>query len=258
MGAFHLQRHFEAQGHTVKIIAPHYVKLFLKGQKNDGNDAQAICIAVQQPHMRFVPKKSIIQQDIQGLHRARQRLVNRRVALISQMRGLLLERGVAIAKSASIAQRTIPEIISTFHAFLLQIKAVFRESEVCQRIAKIRGVGPKTATAVVAAVGDRADFKNGRHLTAWMDLVPRQHSSGDRRVLLGISKRGSQHLRTLLVHGGRPVVRTAQRKSDPASVWVDELRERRGYNRAAVTVTNKNARVIWALLQHSGEYRANP
>lgn len=283
-GAFHWQRHFEAQGHTVKIIAPQYVKPFLKGQKNDGNDAQAICIAVQQPHMRFVPKKSIIQQDIQGLHRARQRLVNHRVALISQMRGLLLERGVAIAKSASIAQRTIPEIINnpriditeltrdiigTLHAFLLQlnekirhfdkqIEAVFRESDVCQRIAKIRGVGPKTATAVVAAVGDGADFKNGRHLAAWMGLVPRQHSSGDRRVLLGISKRGSQHLRTLLVHGGRSVVRTAQRKSDPASEWVNELRERRGYNRAAVAVANKNARVIWALLQHGGEYRANP
>lgn len=283
-GAFHWQRHFESQGHTVKIIAPQYVKPFVKGQKNDGNDAQAICIAVQQPHMRFVPKKSIIQQDIQGLHRARQRLVNHRTALISQMRGLLLERGVAIPKSASVAQRTIPEIITnpgiditeltrdiigTLHAFLLQlnekikyfdrqIEAVFRESEVCQRIAKIRGVGPKTATAVVAAVGDGEDFKNGRHLAAWMGLVPRQHSSGDRRILLGISKRGSQHLRTLLVHGGRSVVRTAQRKSDPASEWVNELRERRGYNRAAVAVANKNARVIWALLHHGGEYRANP
>lgn len=154
-GAFHWQRHFEAQGHTVKIIAPQYVKPFVKGQKSDGNDARAICIVVQKPHMRFVPKKSIIQQDIQGLHRARQRLVNHRVALISQMRGLLLERGVAIAKSASIAQRTIPEIINnpmiditeltrdiigTLHAFLLQlnekiryfdrqIEAVFRESD---------------------------------------------------------------------------------------------------------------------------------
>lgn len=200
------------------------------------------------------------------------------------LRGLLLERGVAIAKSASFAQRTIPEIINnpriditeltrdiigTLHAFLLQlnekiryfdkqIEAVFRESDVCQRIARIRGVGPRTATAVVAAVGDGADFKNGRHLAAWMGLVPRQHSSGDRRVLLGISKRGSQHLRTLLVHGGRSVVRTAQRKSDPASQWVNELRERRGYNRAAVAVANKNARVISALLQNGGEYRANP
>ena len=134
-GAFYWQRRFESQGHTVKIIAPQYVKPFVKGQKNDGNDAEAICIAVQQPHMRFVPKKSLIQQDIQGLHRARQRLVNHRVALISQMRGLLLERGVAIAKSASVAQRLIPEIINnpkiditeptrdiigTLYAFLLQ------------------------------------------------------------------------------------------------------------------------------------------
>lgn len=283
-GAFYWQRRFESQGHTVKIITPQYVKPFVKGQKNDGNDAEAICIAVQQPHMRFVPKKSLIQQDIQGLHRARQRLVNHRVALIFQMRGLLLERGVAIAKSASVVQWLIPEIINnpkiditeltrdiigTLYAFLLQlnekikyfdkqIEAVFRDSEVCQRIAKVRGIGPKTATAVVAAVGDGADFKNGRHLAAWMGLVPRQHSSGDRKVLLGISKRGSQHLRTLLVHGGRSVVRTAQRKSDPASEWVNQLRERRGYNRAAVAVANKNARVIWALLQNGGEYRANP
>ena len=250
-GAFYWQRRFESQGHTVKIIAPQYVKPFVKGQKNDGNDAEAICIAVQQPHMRFVPKKSLIQQDIQGLHRARQRLVNHRVALISQMRGLLLERDVAIAKSASVAQRLTPEIINnpkiditeltrdiigTLYAFLLQlnekikyfdkqIEAVFRDSEVCQRIAKVRGIGPKTATAVIAAVGDGADFKNGRHLAAWMGLVPR---------------------------------RTARRKSDPASEWVNQLRERRGYNRAAVAVANKNARVIWALLQHGGEYRANP
>jgi len=282
-GAFYWQRRFEEHGHTVKVIAPQYVRPFGRGQKNDSNDAEAICTAVQQPNMRFVPNKSVEQQDIQAVHRARQRLVNHRTALISQMRGLLLERGVAIAKSASRAQRLIPQIISdptvditdmtreiigTLFDFLLQINEkikgfdvkinrIFRESSVCQRIAKISGIGPKTATAIVAAVGDGCDFKNGRHMAAWMGLVPRQHSSGDRQVLMGISKRGDKNLRTLLVHGGRAVVRTAVKKNDTRSQWVNQLRERRGYNRAAVAVANKNARIIWALLRHGDEYHAS-
>jgi len=281
-GAYYWQRRFEECGHTVKIMAPQYVRPFGRGQKNDGNDAEAICTAVQQPNMRFVPSRNTEQQDIQALHRARQRLVNHRTALVSQMRGLLLERGVAIAKSMSRAQRLIPQIIAdpninltditretigVLYDFLLQINekvkffdgkinSVFRASPVCQRIAKVSGVGPKTATAMVAAVGDGRDFKNGRHMAAWMGLVPRQHSSGDRQVLMGISKRGDKNLRTLLVHGGRAVVRTAAKKTDPKSQWVNQLRERRGYNRAAVGVANKNARIIWALLKHGDEYRA--
>ena len=158
------------------------------------------------------------------------------------------------------------EIVASLYAFMLQIDerirafdrkidAIFKASEVCQRIAKIRGIGPKTATAMVAAIGDGSDFKNGRHLAAWLGLVPRQHSSGDRRVMMGISKRGSQHLRTLLVHGARAVVRTAVRKTDPRSMWVNELRQRRGYNRATVAVANKNARVIWAVLTSGEPYR---
>src|ERR1700720_3163701 len=231
--------------------------------------------------MRFVPKKTLEQQDIQALHRARQRLVNHRTALISQMRGLLLDRGIAIAVSATRARRLIPkilsdsndeltemmrEIVSSLYAFMLQIDerikafdrkitAIFKASDVCQRIAKIRGIGPKTATAMIAAIGD-GSFKNGRHLAAWLGLVPRQHSSGDRKVMMGITKRGSQHLRTLLVHGARAVVRTAVRKTDSRSVWVNELRQRRGYNRATVAVANKNARVIWAVLTSGEPYRA--
>jgi transposase len=281
-GAFYWQRQFEKYGHTVKIIAPQYVKPFVRRQKTDSNDAEAICTAVQQPNMRFVPTKTLEQQDIQALHRARQRLVNHRTALISQMRGLLLDRGVAIGVSATRARSMIPkilneesddlssltrEIIASLYDFMLQIDArirffdrkidaIFKESEACQRIAQISGVGPKTATAMIAAIGDGSDFKNGRHLAAWLGLVPRQHSSGDRRVMLGISKRGSQHLRTLLVHGARAVVRTAVRKKDPRSTWVNELRERRGHNRATVAVANKNARVIWAVLRTGEPYRA--
>lgn len=281
-GAFYWQRKFEALGHQVKIISPQYVKPFVRRQKNDGNDAEAICVAARQPHMRFVPKKSVEQQDIQALHRARQRMVNHRTAVVSQIRGLLLDRGYAFGKSITRARRMIPEILSDLDneltdlareaigelyellqdldcriaSFDKKIDRVFRQSEVCQRIARIKGVGPKTATAIVAAVGDGSEFQNGRHLAAWLGLVPRQHSSGEKSVLMGISKRGSQQLRTLLIHGGRAVVRTAGSKTDPIAVWVNQLRERRGYNRAAVAVANKNARIIWAVLRTGEPYCA--
>lgn len=281
-GAFYWQRQFEKHGHVVMIMAPQYVKPFVRRQKNDTNDAEAICTAVQQPNMRFVPRKSIEQQDIQALHRARQRLVNHRTALISQMRGLLLDRGIAIGVAATRARRMIPQVLAepdeeltdlmretlrSLYAFMQQIDehirvfdkqidAIFKANPNCQRIAKIAGVGPKTATAMIAAIGDGSDFKNGRHLAAWLGLVPRQHSSGDRRVMMGISKRGNQHLRTLLVHGARAVVRTAVRKTDTRSSWVNDLRKRRGHNRATVAVANKNARVIWAVLRSGEQYRA--
>lgn len=281
-GAFYWARKFEAFGHQVKIISPQYVKPFVRRQKNDGNDAEAICTAARQPHIPFVPKKSVEQQDIQALHRARQRMVNHRTAVVSQIRGLLLDRGFAIAKSITRARRLIPDILANFDneltpmardaigelydlfrdldrritSFDRKIDEVFRNSEVCQRIAKIKGVGPKTATAIVAAIGDGAEFKNGRHLAAWVGLVPRQFSSGDRKVLMGISKRGSQHLRSLLVHGARAVVRTAPNKTDSNNQWVNQLRERRGFNRATVAVANKNARIIWAVLRTGEPYRA--
>src|SRR5215467_5548416 len=132
--------------------------------------------------------------------------------------------------------------------------AVFKANPACQRIARIKGVGPKTATAMVAAIGDGADFKNGRHLAAWLGLVPRQHSSGDKRITMGESKRGSEHLRSLLVHGARAVVRTAPNKHDRQNQWVNDLRERRGFNRATVAVANKTARIIWAVLRTGEPY----
>lgn len=280
-GAFFWQRQFEAFGHEVRIIAPQHVKPFGRRQKNDRNDAEAIAIAITQPRMRFVPKKSVTQQDIQSLHRARRRMVNHRTALVSQMRGILLDRGIAFGQSITRARRMIPEIINDgsndltdlcreilsslmdlmreidkrVREFDQRIDQVFRSTEACQRVGRIRGVGPKTATAVIAAVGDGKDFDNGRHMAAWLGLVPRQHSSGDRTILMGISKRGDQHLRTLLVHGARAVVRTAAGKSDQFSQWVNALRERRGMNRAIVAVANKNARIIWALLAKNEEYR---
>lgn len=281
-GAFYWARKFEALGHQVKIISPQYVKPFVRRQKNDGNDAEAICTAARQPHIPFVPKKTLEQQDIQALHRARQRMVNHRTAVVSQIRGLLLDRGFAIAKSITRARRLVPDILANFDneltpmardaigelydlfrdldrriaSFDKKIEQVFRNSETCQRIATIKGVGPKTATAIVAAIGDGAEFKNGRHLAAWVGLVPRQFSSGDRKVLMGISKRGNQHLRSLLVHGARAVVRTAPDKADLNNQWVNQLRERRGFNRATIAVANKNARIIWAVLRTGEPYRA--
>ena len=281
-GAFYWARKFEALGHQAKIISPQYVKPFVRRQKNDGNDAEAICTAARQPHIPFVPKKTVAQQDIQALHRARQRMVNHRTAVVSQIRGLLLDRGFAIAKSITRARRAIPGILSDLDneltamareaiaelydlfcdlerriaSFDKKIDRVFRESEDCQRIAKIKGVGPKTATAIVAAIGDGSEFKNGRHLAAWVGLVPRQHSSRDRTVLMGISKRGNQHLRSLLVHGARAVVRTAPSKTNPNNEWVNQLRKRRGFNRATVAVANENARIIWAVLRKGETYRA--
>lgn len=281
-GAFYWQRQFEAAGHRVRIIAPQYVKPFVQHQKNDRNDAMAICRALRQPNMKFVPGKTIEQQDIQALHRGRQRLVNHRTALVAQMRGLLLDRGIAFAQSISRARREIRSLLEDtasdlsdlFRSMLAQLYAcllgldrqiawfdseiekVFRASDTCRRLSKIRGVGPKTATAIVAAVGDAAEFSNGRHLAAWMGLVPRQHSSGNRQRLLGISKRGDRHLHTLLIHGARAVVRTAQARDDAQSAWIRNLQARRGAAKTIVAVANKNARVIYAMLRKQTEFRA--
>ncbi len=281
-GAFYWQRQFEAAGHQVRIIAPQYVKPFAQHQRNDRNDAAAVCRAVQQPNMKFVPGKTVEQQDIQALHRGRQRLVNHRTALVSQMRGLLLDRGVAFAQSITRARREIgllleegsPELSELFRSMLSQLYAcfialdrqtawfdseierIFRSSDTCRRLSKIRGVGPKTATAIVAAVGDGAEFTNGRHLAAWMGLVPRQHSSGNRQRLFGISKRGDRHLRTLLIHGARAVVRTSTSRDDAQSAWIRALKARRGAAKTIVAVANKNARVIFAMLKKGTEFRA--
>ncbi|MGK3126453.1 IS110 family transposase [Candidatus Pantoea formicae] len=281
-GAFYWQREFEKLGHKVKIISPQYVKPFIRGQKNDGNDAQAIAVALMQPTMQFVPPKSPEQQDIQALHRARQRIVNHRTATICQIRGLLLDRGISIGTAMSRARRAVPLILEDgenglsirmrktiaelyelfidlekrINFFDKEIETVFRQSAECQRIAKVKGIGPKTATAVVAAIGNGQEFKNGRHFAAWLGLVPRQHSSGDRRVLMNITKKGDKYLRTLLIHGARAVVRVATNNNDGSlNQWVNQLKERRGFNKTTVAVANKNARIIWSILRHETEYQ---
>ncbi|MBE5539398.1 IS110-like element ISSaen1 family transposase [Salmonella enterica subsp. enterica serovar Gallinarum] len=281
-GAFYWQCEFEKLGHKVKVISPQYVRPFVRGQKNDGNDAQAIAVALMQPTMQFVPPKSPEQQDIQALHRARQRIVNHRTATVCQIRGLLLDRGIPIGSAVSRARRAIPLILEDaenglssrmrrtiaelydlfndlgrrIHFFDKEIETVFRQSEACPRIAKVKGIGPKTATAVVAAIGKGTEFKNGRHFAAWLGLVPRQHSSGDRQVLMNMTKKGDKHLRTLFIHGARAVVRVATNNNDGhMNQWVNQLKERRGFNKTTVAVANKNARIIWSMLRNDTGYQ---
>lgn len=279
--AHHWAREFRRFGHDVRLISPQFVRPFVKGSKNDGNDAEAICEAMQRPNMRFVPIKTIEQQDIQSLHRVRSRLVSERTALVCQIRGILAERGIVFAKALTRVRREVPviaqdlnnpltpilrtmltELMDELSALDVRIKrfdhhidAVFQSNEACQRIARIEGVGPKTATAFVAAIGDPHEFKNGRHFAAWLGLVPRQRSSGDRQLLLGITKRGDKYLRTLLVHGARAVLRTAPKKNDAKHAWALEVASRRGAPKAIVAIANKIARVIWVLLAKKEDYR---
>lgn len=281
-GANYWCRQFIALGHTAKLISPQFVKPFVKTNKNDRNDSEAICEAASRPTMRFVSPKSIEQEDIQAVHRVRSRLIQERTALINQIRGLLIEYGIAIPQGANKIRKALPEILedaenelshltrilfSELYEELLEknrkitmydqkIESIFKSNSMCQKISKIEGVGPMTATAIVATMGDPKIFKNGRHFASYLGLVPRQFSSGNKERLLGISKRGDVYTRTLLIHGGRSVVRQVGRdKEDARSRWICSLKERRGSNRAAVAVANKNARIIWALLAKNEEYK---
>ena len=280
-GAHHWVRVFKSHGHVVRMIAPQFVKPYVKSNKNDAVDAEAICEAVQRPSMRFVPEKCIEQQDMQSLHRIRSQIVARRTAQANQVRGLLLEYGVTIPKGISYIRRQIPLILEDadnglsdlFRGLLNDLylefvhldervdaleetlKALCAQSEDCQRLLTIPGVGLLSATALVAAIGDIHAFKNGRELAAWLGLVPRQHSTGGKATLMGISKRGDTYLRTLLIHGGRTVVRVAEKHQDRKNQWVCEVEQRRGKNIAAVAVANKNARIVWALLSKQTTYR---
>lgn len=279
--AHYWAREFERQGHSVRLIGAQYVKPFVKSQKNDRNDAEAICEAAQRPNMRFVPVKSSEQQDIQAAHRLRGLLVKHQTALVNQLRGLLAEYGIVVRQGRSSIYKALPDILEDaanglsgfvrriFADLYAQLKAVmqqirqadtrlvelFSRSAPCQRIAEIPGVGPLTSTAIVAAVGDAKSFRNGRHLAAWLGLIPAQSSSGGKVRLLGITKRGDKYLRSLLIHGARTVCRYVTGKTDRESRWLQALIERRGMNRAAVALANKRARTIQALLASGTAYQ---
>ena len=262
-------------GQEVKLINPRFVKPYVKTNKNDFNDAEAICEAASRKNMRFVTPKSVEQQDIQSIHRIRTRLVQQRTALVNQARGLLAEYGITIEQGINNFRSTIMEILEDAEnglSFVIReclneayqelvsvderisnydnkINNILENSAACKKIEKIPGVGPMTATAIIACIGEKAEgFESGRHLSAYFGLVPRQRSSGNKINLLGISKRGNSHMRTLLIHGARSAMIAAAKKEDKNSKWVTGLKERIGFNKAAVALANKNARIIWALL----------
>lgn len=268
-------------GHEVRLISPQFVKPYVKSNKNDRNDAEAICEAIGRPSMRFVPPKSAEQLEIQAVHRIRQRMVANRTRLVNQVRGLMAEHGVVVARDITRLRHALVQIVEDEEGGLSQlfrdilrdirdelaeldgriagynrrIRNLFRSNEMCHRIGKIEGIGPITATALVAAIGDRTCFKNGRQFAAWLGLVPKQKSSGGKARLFGISKRGDRYLRTLMIHGARAVLGKAGGKEDPRSQWICRVRERRHPNVVAVALANKNARIVWSVLSREQEYR---
>lgn len=274
-------RQLKRIGHDVKLMAPQRVKPYIGSTKNDYKDAEGICEAVSRPKMLFVPAKGIEQQDIQSVHRIRRRLVESRTALSNQIRGLLSEYGIVLAKGISHIRNGLLKIIDDVENELTantremmgdlydelmmldgkikrydeKLETIFKTNEICKKLEKIEGVGPITATAAVASIGDAKIFKNGRQMAAWLGLTPRQYSSGEKQRLGGISKKGDCYLRSLLVHGARSVIRSCVKKEDPKSRWVNDKVARRGKNKAAVALANKNARTIWALLAKGENYR---
>jgi transposase len=282
-GAHYWAREMRKLGHDVRIMSPQFVTPYRKSHKNDPNDAAAICEAVSRPHMRFVPIKEVEHQDIQALHRARQLLIKQRTALCNQVRGLLREYGIVVGQGIHRLRTSLPTLLEApdnnltcvsrelFRELYQQLVwlderigvmdekllQVFATTESCQRLADIEGVGPMIATALYAAVPQPHVFHNGRHLAAWLGLVPRQHSTGGKSLLLGISKRGDRYLRALLIHGARAVVYRWKDKPNPSprARWLQQLIARRGINCATVALANKIARVAWVLLSHGVQYQ---
>jgi len=253
-GAHYWARRFREHGHEVKLMAPQFVAPYRKANKNDMRDAEAIAEALTRPTMRFVPVKSVAQQELQALHRVRERLMKARTALINATRGLLLEYGIVVPQGATTFRKHVlekwatedakltPHSLALFQQLLeelatlearvatydAQLAQVAQTHPVCQRLMTIPGLGALTATALVAAVSGATQFKNGRQFAAWLGLVPRQHSTGGKSRLLGMSKHGDSYLRKLLVHGARSCLRWVGRKRDRRSQWVQSLMERRG------------------------------
>jgi transposase len=279
-GAHHWARELESRGYIVKLIPPQFVKPYVKSNKNDANDAEAICEAMSRPGMRFVTVKSVAQQDIQATHRIRSELMSQRTAKANQIRGLVAEYGLVAPRTLYALRAAIPDWLedadndltdhfrSLLHGLWLDLVALddrLRELDraieqlansnpMTRRLQQLRGVGPMVATALIATVGDAGQYHKGRQMAASLGLTPRQCSSGDKQRLLGISKRGDVYLRTLLVHGARAVVSQAKHKDDRLSRWVTGIAQRRHPNVAAVALANKTARMAWAMLRNETDY----
>jgi len=279
--AHYWARKFSEFGHTVRLMAPQFVKAYVKTNKSDRNDAEAICEAVGRPNMRFVPVKTAPMQAVLAVHRARQGFVRARTAQANQIRGLLAEFGIVIPKGIWHIPKRLPEILEDGENGLpgmmrellqrlgenlkdmerqvgeleRQIMLWHRDSEPSRKLEAIAGIGPITASAFVATVGDAKSFKNARQVPAWLGMVPRHEGTGGKVMLGGISKRGDVYLRTLLIHGARAVIAHSESKPDQADAWLKKLLARRNKNVATVALAAKNARIAWALLAHQRSYQ---
>jgi len=279
-GAHHWGRELQALGYTVKLIPPQFVKPYVKSNKSDAKDAEAICEAMSRPNMRFVTVKRVEQQDIQATHRIRAELITQRTAKANQIRGLVAEYGLVAPKHLSSLRAAIPcwledaenGLTGDFRALLQGvwrdllllddrvgemdklIKRLADSNEDCVRLQQLRGIGPMIATALIASVGDARQYHKGRQMAAAIGITPKQHSSGDKHRLLGISKRGDVYLRTLMIHGARAVVARATHKDDRLSRWVTNIANKKHPNVAAVALANKTARMAWAMLRNKTDY----
>lgn len=280
-GAHDWARKFQGYGHEVRLIAPQYVKAYVRGNKNDYNDARAIGEAVVRPNMRFVGIKTVEQQDVQAVHRLREARVAERTALCNQIRGLLTEYGIVLPQGVGVLRKQLPRLLEDgenalsdifrpllarcyeqlqevdehIEFYTRELKRHAQQHEAIQRLQTIPGFGPIVASVFHAMVGDGRAYRKGRDVSAATGLVPKQHSSGGKETLLGISKRGDRYLRSLLVHGARSVVRHAVNKEDRLSRWINRLVAQRGINKATVALANKLARIGWAILRHNTVYK---
>jgi len=279
-GAHHWARELQSRGYTVKLIAPQFVKPYVKSNKNDAKDAEAICEAISRPNMRYVQVKSVPQQDIQATHRIRSELMSHRKAKANQIRGLVAEYGLVAPQQYTRLRTAIPvwledaengltdlfrrllqglwEDLTTLEKRIVElnkeIEQFAKNDPMAQRLQQLRGVGPLIATAMVATIGNGMQFKRGRQMAASLGLTPRQYSSGGKERLLGISKRGDAYLRSLLIHGARSVIIHAKHKDDRLSCWVTALAARRHINVAAVALANKTARMAWVIMTKEVDY----
>ena len=279
--AHYWARKLSELGHIVRLMAPQFVKPYVKTNKSDRNDAESICEAVGRPNMRFVAVKTAPMQAVLALHRARHGFVRTRTAQANQIRGLLAEFGMVIATGIGHISARLPEILEDGENGLpgmmrellqrlgenlkdmdrqvgeleRQIMLWHRQNEPSRRLEAIAGIGPLTASALVATMGDAKSFKNARQVPAWLGMVPRHEGTGGKVMLGGISKRGDVYLRTLLIHGARAVIAHSERKPNQADAWLKKLLARRNKNVATVALAAKNARIAWALLAHQRSYQ---